>query len=248
MRRAAPRLVPRAALEPGVGRRPERGAECSSGRSRGGRFAAPRRRRGWIRQMLRSTLAVKWLAMWPTAAGVPHTSSSIWAKRMGARSLAKWRVSLSVGSAKMNSGVMHQRGPFEEGGSRHVLAAHQPAGEIAEQAHDGRRHRAHQKADAIALGAPHAAPVAAERGDVELAGDRAHCCAQGRWRSRPGCGRANAGAGRDGAAAPSRSRRRYRWCTSRACGRESRARSPGATGADAAIVAGQRRDGRAPPA
>src|SRR5262245_8160191 len=67
-------------------------------------FASARR----TGQMLRSLLAVKWLAICPTAAGVPHTSSSIWAKRTGAFSVAKWRTSTSVGSPKINSGVMHQ--------------------------------------------------------------------------------------------------------------------------------------------
>src|SRR6185436_17871464 len=61
--------------------------------------------------------------------------------------------------------------PFQERWTRQVLASHQHAREIAFGAdHQGGK-KAHEETDAVALRRRHAAPVAAERGDVELASD-----------------------------------------------------------------------------
>ena len=63
--------------------------------------------------------------------------------------------------------------PLEEGRPRQVFAAHQHTGEVAFRPHHRRSQEPHEQAHAIALGRGHAAPVAAEGGDVELAGDQA---------------------------------------------------------------------------
>jgi hypothetical protein len=53
--------------------------------------------------------------------------------------------------------------PFEEGRARHVLAAQEASGKIANGAHDERRHPPHQQPHPVALRRHHVPPVAAER-------------------------------------------------------------------------------------
>ena len=111
-----------------------------------------------IRQIDFSVLAVKWLAMSSTAAGVPHTSSSIWAKRMGARKCANVR---RLGERRVAEQELWRHAPsppFEEGRARHVLAAQEVPGKIADGAHDQRRHR---RPSAAARGSARAPPCAA---------------------------------------------------------------------------------------